>query len=293
MAKQKKQFCPKNHDTFATGRNKQGKCKICDIERCKERRKALPCPKGHDKNIVGRAEDGYCLKCREDRAVKKQQHVLRIYNKQKFCKRGHEIAVVGRYPSGGCIQCSKDRDVTKILERMRLKQFCSNGHNTFVIGREKNGSCKQCVKEKRNLPENKEKASQLSKKHYEEHKAEILARHKQYALEHHEDYAINTARWRKENPELNILIKLEQDSLRGLRTVPWGQEGMDEFYKNKPEGMTGDHIIPLQGEAVSGLHVRWNLQYLSLPENSSKGNKCDLMEATRFYEKILIEAGLK
>lgn len=58
------------------------------------------------------------------------------------------------------------------------------------------------------------------------------------------------------------------------KTPSWSDlEAIKEFYRNCPEGKQVDHIVPLNGENVSGLHVLENLQYLSKEDNLSKSNK--------------------
>lgn len=61
------------------------------------------------------------------------------------------------------------------------------------------------------------------------------------------------------------------------RTPSWQQaEDIKAFYNACPMGMHVDHIVPLQGEKVSGLHVLENLQYLTAVDNISKNNKFEV-----------------
>lgn len=71
---------------------------------------------------------------------------------------------------------------------------------------------------------------------------------------------------------------------RKERVPPWLTEAqkqeINDIYRKarEIERLTGvkhhvDHIVPLQGALVSGLHVPWNLQILSATENSRKSNR--------------------
>lgn len=62
------------------------------------------------------------------------------------------------------------------------------------------------------------------------------------------------------------------------RTPPWvSKEDLLAFYAACPKGKEVDHIIPLKGlidgRPVSGLHVPWNLQYLTKAANRKKYNR--------------------
>lgn len=59
-----------------------------------------------------------------------------------------------------------------------------------------------------------------------------------------------------------------------FRIPKWAdKEKIQSIYNNCPPGYHVDHIIPLNGKLVSGLHVETNLQYLTVEDNLSKSNK--------------------
>ena len=71
-----------------------------------------------------------------------------------------------------------------------------------------------------------------------------------------------------------VLKSKSQKEYINLRTPSWSEtELIKEFYSKCPKGYHVDHIIPLRGDTVSGLHVLSNLQYLTALENIVKSNK--------------------
>lgn len=85
-----------------------------------------------------------------------------------------------------------------------------------------------------------------------------------------------TRAWQRANPgKVNAQVALR--TAKKLSATPtWLTEEdlnmISQMYETCPHDHHVDHIIPLQGKTVSGLHVPWNLQHLPAQENLRKHN---------------------
>jgi len=88
-------------------------------------------------------------------------------------------------------------------------------------------------------------------------------------------------KYRLNNRDYYAARRAQRRAAQLERTPPWvPSSSMDGMYAlaRKITELTGvqmevDHIVPLQGESISGLHVPWNLQLLTQTANRKKGNR--------------------
>jgi len=121
------------------------------------------------------------------------------------------------------------------------------------------------------------------RRHYEKHRESILEKSKRYRAETKERQVAYFKQYRKEqNGRVNAVNK-KRDLAKKNRTPAWLTSDdlwvMKEIYelaasRSKATGIKWhvDHIVPLQGATVSGLHVPNNLQVLPYRDNILKRN---------------------
>ena len=139
-----------------------------------------------------------------------------------------------------CSQCGE----LKPFEAFNRMSSCKDGRRP---------SCKECRK-----PYLKEywKAQRGKPRKYN-YKAKFPERHAHYE-------ALRRARKRNATPAW-----LTKDQLQEIKDM---YARCNEMSDDKTQYHV-DHILPLKGENVCGLHVPWNLQILEASKNISKSNK--------------------
>lgn len=111
-------------------------------------------------------------------------------------------------------------------------------------------------------------------KYYFENADKISARAAQYYLRNKDIADLRMRAWREKNKKKQTAYYRAYNLAKMTRVPTWSEtKSIRKFYAECPDGFEVDHIIPLFGKLVSGLHVLRNLQYLTASENSKKSNK--------------------
>lgn len=117
--------------------------------------------------------------------------------------------------------------------------------------------------------ENKDKRQEYNSKYYELNRDELTLYQRKYGENNRDKINAISAKYRasklKATPKW--LTDFDLECMREMYTIARA------FKLYTGQEYHVDHIIPLQGHNVCGLHVPWNLQVLAASENLSKSNK--------------------
>jgi len=171
-----------------------------------------------------------------------------------------------------CKRCNETSPETNFKPDVRYKRgfssWCHACHREsnrewYLSNKEKQGKKSRLWRK-----ENLEAARRISRKH---HRGNAAERGKQHA------------EWARRNKGKRRATAAKRKAAQLQATPMWADmEKVQAIYKNAAaiQAYTGtpyhvDHIVPLQGENVCGLHWEGNLQIITATENMRKHNKWD------------------
>ena len=179
------------------------------------------------------------------------------------CKYGHsEISLV----TGACLVCQRDAN-----KRYSAKTKPWRSHKKIEYMRQYR-------------IDNADKLRAQEKEWWGNHKDTRAVQQKEWRDHNGDQVKLLDREWRAANPDKSGANAAKRRSAKLQRTPNWltkQHHAQILRYYTLAQGLTDlfgvkysvDHIHPLQGETVSGLHVPWNLQVMTLSENISKSNR--------------------
>ena len=165
---------------------------------------------------------------------------------------------------------------------------CKQGH--IATRRSKTGECLECRTIAVSVwrKENPEQVKKHNRAQYNVHAEKIKAGAKKYYAKNLDSIKVKSKEYQKQNLSVFAANNAKRDAAKSKRTPAWLTEDdkwlMAQAYELAAlrAKMVGgvwhvDHILPLQGKKVSGLHVPINLQVIPAKANRSKSNSYEVL----------------
>lgn len=192
--------------------------------------------------------------------------------------------------------CSRCKE-TKNYEMFRKNRTAKDGYDCYCKTCRKDianpeyhksyykANKEQCDQQKRDwAKKNEDRLVASRREHYASEREHLLEQKKEYYKNNRAKILEYKASYQKINRGKKNALEAKRHASKLDRTPKWltqeQKAEVEQFYwlsrdlfVTTGELYNVDHIVPLQGENVCGLHVPWNLQVLPSDVNIAKGNR--------------------
>lgn len=198
------------------------------------------------------------------------------YYTGKPCKQGHDAPKFTC--SGSCTEClaGRRREYMREWAKKNPEVKKERAADWYDKNRER-----VIERVRGNYYADLDKSRQRARDYAAENRVAARERARDWAQNNPEQKKASDKRWKVNNPAHYTSLKAKYRATRRMACPPWVDEAhmarIHEIYRLRREitEQTGvphevDHIVPLQGKTVCGLHVWWNLRVIPREENNRR-----------------------